>query len=110
MWRLPDMACSSFLQHRTSGPVVLVGHSYGGAVITEAALTFGFLLAFSAIVEVIFVWPGIGRLVLEAITLEGRRNRVGQLEVRRDPDWVPPGSTAVEPAAQESEEETHHHV
>lgn len=28
---------ASFLQHRTSGPVVLVGHSYGGAVITEAA-------------------------------------------------------------------------
>jgi pimeloyl-ACP methyl ester carboxylesterase len=28
---------TSFLQHRTSGPVVLVGHSYGGAVITEAA-------------------------------------------------------------------------
>jgi CBS domain containing-hemolysin-like protein len=49
-------------------------------------------------------------IVLEAVTLEGRRNRVGQLEVRRDPDWVPPGSTAVEPAAQESEEETHHHV
>ncbi|WP_298585949.1 hemolysin family protein [uncultured Kocuria sp.] len=49
-------------------------------------------------------------IVLEAVTLEGRRNRVGQLEVRRDPEWVPPGSTAVEPAAQESEEETHHHV
>lgn len=28
---------ASFLQNRTSGPVVLVGHSYGGAVITEAA-------------------------------------------------------------------------
>jgi pimeloyl-ACP methyl ester carboxylesterase len=28
---------ASFLQSRTSGPVVLVGHSYGGAVITEAA-------------------------------------------------------------------------
>ena len=27
---------ASFLQHRTSGPVILVGHSYGGAVITEA--------------------------------------------------------------------------
>ncbi|MCZ2848523.1 alpha/beta fold hydrolase [Modestobacter sp. VKM Ac-2978] len=30
-------ALALFLQHRTSGPVVLVGHSYGGAVITEAA-------------------------------------------------------------------------
>jgi len=48
-------------------------------------------------------------IVLEAVTLEGRRNRVGQLEVHRDPDWVPPGSTAVDPAALESEE-THHHV
>lgn len=38
------------------------------AVTTEAALTFGFLLAFSAIIEVIFVWPGLGRLLLEAIT------------------------------------------
>lgn len=38
------------------------------AVVTEAGLAFGALLAFSAIIEVIFVWPGIGRLVLEAIT------------------------------------------
>ncbi len=38
------------------------------AVMTEAALTFAMLLAFSAIIEVIFVWPGIGRLVLEAIS------------------------------------------
>jgi pimeloyl-ACP methyl ester carboxylesterase len=28
---------SAFIQQRTSGPVVLVGHSYGGAVITDAA-------------------------------------------------------------------------
>lgn len=38
------------------------------AVVTETALTFGTLLAFSAIIEVIFVWPGIGRRVLDAIT------------------------------------------
>ncbi|MDP8970959.1 MAG: ABC transporter permease [Actinomycetota bacterium] len=38
------------------------------AVVTEAGLTFAALLAFSAIIEVIFVWPGIGRLILEAIT------------------------------------------
>jgi pimeloyl-ACP methyl ester carboxylesterase len=30
---------ASFLATRTTGPVVLVGHSYGGAVISEAALT-----------------------------------------------------------------------
>jgi pimeloyl-ACP methyl ester carboxylesterase len=29
---------ASFLQQRTTGPVILVGHSYGGAVITNAAL------------------------------------------------------------------------
>ncbi|MDP8971406.1 MAG: ABC transporter permease [Actinomycetota bacterium] len=49
---------------------VVVRHGVGNsltAVVTEAGLTFGALLAFSAIVEVIFVWPGIGRLVLEAI-------------------------------------------
>lgn len=44
-----------------------VGNSLN-AVMTEAALSFATLLAFSAIIEVIFVWPGIGRLVLEAIT------------------------------------------
>ena len=31
----------SFLAQRTTGPVVLVGHSYGGAVITNAALIGG---------------------------------------------------------------------
>jgi pimeloyl-ACP methyl ester carboxylesterase len=29
---------TAFVQQRTTGPVVLVGHSYGGAVITDAAL------------------------------------------------------------------------
>src|SRR6202451_304437 len=32
---------SSFLAQRTSGPVVLVGHSYGGFVITNAAIGGG---------------------------------------------------------------------
>jgi pimeloyl-ACP methyl ester carboxylesterase len=32
---------ASFLAQRTSGPVVLVGHSYGGAVITNAAVQGG---------------------------------------------------------------------
>ena len=39
-----------------------------GAVVTQIGLLFGFLLAYSAIVEVIFIWPGIGRLAVEAIT------------------------------------------
>ncbi len=30
---------AAFIQQRTTGPVVLVGHSYGGAVITNAALS-----------------------------------------------------------------------
>lgn len=38
-----------------------------GAVVTQVGLAFGFLLAYSAIVEVIFVWPGIGRLAVDAI-------------------------------------------
>lgn len=50
---------------------VVLRHGVGnslGAVVTEAALTFGFLLAFSAIIELIFRWPGIGLLLLGAIT------------------------------------------
>jgi peptide/nickel transport system permease protein len=39
-----------------------------GAVVTQAGLVFGVLFAHSVIVEVIFVWPGIGRLSVEAIT------------------------------------------
>lgn len=45
------------------------------AVVTQVGLLFGFLLAYSAIVEVIFVWPGIGRLALEAIA-ERDYNRI----------------------------------
>jgi peptide/nickel transport system permease protein len=37
------------------------------AVVTQIGLVFGYLLASSAIVEVIFVWPGIGRLAITAI-------------------------------------------
>ncbi len=37
------------------------------AVVTQIGLVFGFLLAYSAIIEVIFVWPGIGRLAVDAI-------------------------------------------
>ncbi|MFD7025236.1 alpha/beta fold hydrolase [Promicromonospora sukumoe] len=32
-------ALGAYLQQRTDGPVILVGHSYGGAVITDAALS-----------------------------------------------------------------------
>lgn len=49
---------------------VVVRHGLGNslnAVLTQAALTFGWLLAYSAIIEIIFVWPGVGRLAIEAI-------------------------------------------
>ena len=36
-WRSTPPYIASFLAQRTSGPVVLVGHSYGGFVITNAA-------------------------------------------------------------------------
>jgi ABC-type dipeptide/oligopeptide/nickel transport system permease component len=39
-----------------------------GVVTTQIGLLFGYLLAYSVIVEVIFVWPGIGRLAFEAIS------------------------------------------
>jgi peptide/nickel transport system permease protein len=37
-------------------------------VVTQIGLVFGYLLAYSAIVEVVFVWPGISRLAVEAIS------------------------------------------
>lgn len=49
---------------------VIVRHALRNAlnpVVTQAGLLFGVLLAYSAIVEVIFVWPGIGRLAVQAI-------------------------------------------
>lgn len=49
---------------------VIVRHALRNAlaaVVTQIGLLFGFLLAQSAIVEVIFVWPGIGRLAVDAI-------------------------------------------
>jgi peptide/nickel transport system permease protein len=39
-----------------------------GAVVTQVGLVFGYLFAYSVVVEVIFVWPGISRLAVEAIT------------------------------------------
>ena len=38
-----------------------------GPVVTEIGLVFGYLLGQAAIVEIIFVWPGVGRLAVEAI-------------------------------------------
>ncbi len=49
---------------------VIVRHALRNAmtaVVTQTGLLFGFLLVYSAIIEVIFVWPGIGRLLVQAI-------------------------------------------
>jgi peptide/nickel transport system permease protein len=37
-------------------------------VVTQVGLVFGYLLAYSAIVEVVFIWPGISRLAVEAVS------------------------------------------
>ncbi len=41
-------------------------------VVTVLALEFGGLLAFAVVTETIFAWPGVGRLLLESITLLDR--------------------------------------
>lgn len=49
---------------------VIVRHALRNAlaaVVTQIGLVFAVLLAYSAIIEVIFVWPGIGRLAVDAI-------------------------------------------
>lgn len=50
--------------------LVIIRHALRNAlaaVVTQLGLIFAFLLAYSAIVEIIFVWPGIGRLAVQAI-------------------------------------------
>src|SRR5690349_12450613 len=55
---------SSFLAQRTSGPVVLVGHSYGGFVITNAALGGGDV---RALVYVVAFAPAAGETVYQIL-------------------------------------------
>jgi pimeloyl-ACP methyl ester carboxylesterase len=65
----PDAAyLSSFLTQRTSGPVVLVGHSYGGVVITNAATDAGNV---AALVYVNAFMPDVGETVLDILTGSG---------------------------------------
>ncbi|MEX5302726.1 hemolysin family protein [Kocuria sabuli] len=86
-----------------------LGDLFGVGLEDDEVDTAGGLLAKSiGRVPIVGSRATVEGIVLEAVTLEGRRNRVGQLEVHRDPEWVPPGSTAVDPAALESEEESHH--
>ncbi len=55
---------SSFLSQRTSGPVVLVGHSYGGFVITNAAQNGGDV---KALVYVDAFLPDEGEVVFQIL-------------------------------------------
>jgi pimeloyl-ACP methyl ester carboxylesterase len=55
---------SSFLSQRTSGPVVLVGHSYGGFVITNAATGGGEV---KALVFVDAFVPEVGETVFQIL-------------------------------------------
>ena len=60
----PDAAyVASFLGQRTSGPVVLVGHSYGGVVITNAAADSGV----GALVYVNAFIPDVGESVFDIL-------------------------------------------
>src|SRR4029453_3688965 len=59
---------ASFLAQRTSGPVVLVGHSYGGAVITNAGAAAGDV---RALVYVNAFMPDEGERVLQILEGSG---------------------------------------
>jgi pimeloyl-ACP methyl ester carboxylesterase len=64
----PDAAyISSFLEQRTSGPVVLVGHSYGGVVVTNAG-TAGDV---KALVYVNAFIPDVGETVFDILGPSG---------------------------------------
>jgi ABC-type dipeptide/oligopeptide/nickel transport system permease component len=51
-------------------PVVISKHAFKNALIplvTVAGMQFGFLLGGTVIIETVFAWPGVGRLVVQAI-------------------------------------------
>jgi ABC-type dipeptide/oligopeptide/nickel transport system permease component len=53
-----------------SGRVVVFGHGLRNAmipIITVLGIQFGHLLGGAVIVESVFAWPGVGRLVLQAV-------------------------------------------
>ena len=53
-----------------SAPVVVWKHAFRNAlipVITMTGLQFGFLLGGSIVVEKVFAWPGLGRLLIDAV-------------------------------------------
>ena len=53
-------------------PMVVLKHCLRNAmipVVTMMGLQFGFLLGGSIVVEVVFNWPGLGRLLVDAVTM-----------------------------------------
>ena len=55
-----------------SEPVVIAKHGLRNAlipVVTMMGLQFGFLLGGSIVVEVVFNWPGMGRLLIDAVDM-----------------------------------------
>ncbi|HKW80478.1 MAG TPA: glutathione ABC transporter permease GsiC [Casimicrobiaceae bacterium] len=55
-----------------SEPTVIVKHALRNAlipVVTMMGLQFGFLLGGSIVVEVVFNWPGMGRLLVDAVDM-----------------------------------------
>jgi pimeloyl-ACP methyl ester carboxylesterase len=72
---------ASFLAQRTNGPVVLVGHSYGGFVITNAALGGGDV---KALVYVDAFMPDEGETTFGVLGDSGRR----WPDPTRPPSWT----------------------
>jgi len=55
-----------------SEPVVVLKHCLRNAmipVVTMMGLQFGFLLGGSIVVEVVYNWPGMGRLLVDAVEM-----------------------------------------
>ncbi len=63
-WREMPADVASFLKQRTTGPVVLVGHSYGGVVITNAGTAGGDV---KALVYVDAFIPEVGETVFQIL-------------------------------------------
>jgi len=78
-------ALDAFLAVRTTGPVVLVGHSYGGAVITEAATSDPDV---RALVYVDAFAPAAGESVLGLVSSATSGNPAAEF------DAVPAGATS----------------
>ena len=57
-----------------TNPVIVIKHAFRNAlipVVTTISLSIPFLIGGAVVVEQIFAWPGIGSLVITAITSPG---------------------------------------